>query len=94
MSQFIIEIEDAALETRTKKDNSGTYQMQTGYAHTVDRQGNPNRYPEKIVFFPPRDNQGNAIALKVGKYYLGPGSFRIANNGQLEIGFIDLLPIK
>ena len=89
---MIIDIEETQLETRTKKDG-GTYQVQKGYAHTVDQNGGPKRYPEQITIFPPRDGQGNPVAYKEGQYELSARSFKI-ERGFLELGFINLVPYK
>lgn len=92
MSQLVIEVESTDLETRQKKAG-GTYQVQTGYVHTLDRGGKIRRYPEQFNIFPPRDDSGNAIPFKVGKYSVSAQSFRV-NNGFLELGFLQLEPIK
>lgn len=87
-----IDIEEATLETRQKK-GGGSYQVQIGYVHTVDRSGNPNRYPEKIALFPQRTEGGEPIPYKPGKYRIGERCFRV-NNGFLELGFLQLEPVK
>lgn len=87
-----IDIESTSLETRNKK-GGGTYQVQEAFAHTTDRHGNPMRYPERISLFPPRDNNGNAIAYPVGSYILAPQSIRV-ENGYLSLGFPQLIPMS
>lgn len=89
---ILIDVESAHVETRNKK-GGGTYQVQEVFVHTVDRNGNPMRYPERAFMFPPRDNQGNGIPYKVGKYILSPQSIRV-NNGFIELGFPTLTPLS
>jgi hypothetical protein len=93
MLNLIIDVEDTSVETKTKKDQSGTYQTQTAYAHFHDRNGQPERYPSKITVFVPKDNQSNPIPYKVGKYTVSPQSYRIGNGGFLELGFLNLIPV-
>lgn len=89
----VIDIEDSTLETRNKK-GGGSYQVQPCYVHVSDRSGNPERYPRKAVLFPPRDNDGNPIPYKPGKYHLAPQSLQVAGNGFLELSFPQLIPIS
>lgn len=89
---IVIDVESTNIETRNKK-GGGTYQVQEVFVHTVDRNGNPMRYPERAVMFPPRDNQGNSIPYKPGQYVLAPQSIRV-NNGFIELGFPLLLPMS
>ena len=44
-----IDIESTDIERKISKADK-PYFLQTGYAHTYDRQGNPKRYPEFIQF--------------------------------------------
>lgn len=90
--QVVIDIESDQLEVRKKK-NGGTYTVQTAYVHTTDRNGKPNRYPEQISVFPPMDNAGNHVAFKKGQYHIAPQTFRV-NNGFLELGFLNLNPVR
>ena len=88
-----IDIEDAQVIERTKRDNSGVYHQQVGYAYTHDQNG-PNRHPEKIFIFVNKDRStGQPKPLPVGKYVLSPSSLRV-RNGQLEVGFLNLEPVK
>ena len=85
-----IDIEDTNIEIRNKR-GGGTYSVQAAYAHTHDRNGQPNRYPERFNIFPPRDEKGNAIPYQPGTYVIAPQSLRI-NNGFLELAFPQLIP--
>lgn len=94
MKDIEIEVHEETLEVRNKKSGQGTYSLQKAYAHLTDRSNNPDRYPREIMIFPPRDNQNNPAPYKKGSYTLAPSSFRVGNNGQLEIGFVNLLPVN
>lgn len=91
MLDILIDIEETTLETRNKRDG-GTYSLQTGYAHLVDRQGNPLRYPERFVLFPPRNPDGSTVPYQKGQYVIAPTSYRIDNRGFLELGYLELAP--
>ena len=86
---LIINIKKSNIKKRQKKDG-GNYYVQYAYAHTHDRDNKPNRYPEKIAVFPSRDQNGRAIAYPPGQYEVQENSFRVANNGFLELGFLNL----
>lgn len=89
---LLVDIESEELIERNKKAG-GTYKVQIAYAHTVGRDGSPQRYPEQINVFPPMDNSGRHIPFKKGQYHIAPQTFRV-NNGFLELGFINLMPAK
>jgi len=89
-----ISIESEDLETRQKRDKSGNYSIQQGYAHLVEKDGSPMRYPVQCQVFPPRNAEGAPIAYKKGQYIIADTSFRVAQNGFLEIGFMNLIPAK
>ena len=88
-----ITVEDTQLETRTKAGGKGTYQVQKAYAHTFNRNGTPKRYPEEIVIFPQRDPAGNPTPYQKGDYQLAPDAISV-KNGFLDLGFINLIPVK
>lgn len=90
---LLIEIESADLDVRQKRDGSGNYAMQTGYVHTHDRQGQPNRYPERFEFYAPRDPQGIQQALPPGKYVIAPESFQV-DRGRLVLNYLSLNPAQ
>jgi len=87
-----IDIENQDLETRNKRDG-GTYQVQKAYAHLLDRNGEPERYPREISIFPPKDGQGMSIPYKPGTYKPSPTCFQV-KNGFLQFGFLSLVPNK
>lgn len=80
-----VDIESTEMETRQKK-GGGSYQVQTGFAHVFERNGQPARYPEKFVFFPPRDSMNQPMPLKPGQYTLAPECIRI-ERGFISLGF-------
>lgn len=90
MNPFLIDIESPEIETR--KGKNGDYVVQIAYAHTVQRDGSPKRYPEQFAIFPPKDRDGTPIPYKPGKYMLDPRTFRVSN-GFLEMGFAQLTPV-
>jgi len=89
-----ISVESEALTTLDKKDKSGTYQLQTVYAHLVERDGSPKRYPVETEIFPNRNAAGDTIPWKKGNYEIADTSFRLDRFGRLELGFINLVPSK
>ena len=93
MNKFTIEIETSDLQTRTKSGGDSTYQVQLAYAHTLNRDGSPKRYPEEIALFPPKDSSGNPVPYKPGHYELDPRSYRV-QRGFLDMSFPQLIPVK
>jgi len=67
------------------------YEMrfQTAYAHTVDRDGNPPLYPEKIEISLDKDQP----AYAAGEYQLHPSAVYVNRDGRLDIA-PRLTPIK
>ena len=85
-----IDIETDKVIERNKKAG-GFYYQQEAYAHIVGRDG-PERYPQKIFLYVPVEN-GNPAPQKPGKYTLNASSLRVSNS-QLELGFVNLEPVK
>lgn len=67
--------------------------FQTAYIHTMDRQGNPNPYPEKFEVILEKDAVGNPIVHQPGEYLLHPSSVYVGRFGSLEIS-PRLAPVK
>ena len=88
-----ITIAQATAETipyTSKKDGSAqTIRKQTGYVHTVDRDGSPALYPEKFGFLLNRDEAPHAA----GDYALHPSSFEV-KDGALFLRNIRLTPVR
>jgi len=91
MEALIIDIEDTNIETR--KGKNGPYSIQLAFVHTVNRDGSAKRYPEQVNIFPQKDNDGNPVPFQKGRYYVDARSFRVTN-GFLEMGFLNLTPVK
>lgn len=89
---FQVTVESLELQTNKKKDG-GTYQTQVGYAHVLDRDGKPRRYPVEIKLFPPKDAQGAIKPYPPGEYFVSPKCFHV-DAGFLKAGFIELEPLK
>jgi len=89
-----IEVKSTELVQRTVTQRSTNKQFsfaeQTAWAHTVDTNGNPNPYPEKIRVTLPR---GQENAYPVGEYTLHPGSFYVGQYGDLAMS-VRLVPVK
>ena len=88
-----IDIESNEVIERHKRDGSGIYHQQEAYVHTVDRDGRPNRYPEPIYLYVPKDERGNPQPRQPGKYTISPTSL-VVRNRQLELGYLNLEPLK
>lgn len=54
--------------------------MQTAYAHTVDRDGNPPPFPERFEVILDTDQQPYAV----GEYQLHPSAVYVDRNGNLQ----------
>lgn len=55
--------------------------IQSGYAHTVDKDGNVPPYPEKIEMILDKDQP----SYPVGEYQLHPSSVYVDRDGRLAI---------
>ncbi len=87
-----ISVENEAVITRQGK--KGAYYKQTAWAYLVDRDGVADPHPSKIQFMLPKDSAGNPVPVKKGRYTLHPASFRVGQYGDLEIGFVNLQPVR
>lgn len=85
-----IDIEDSTVIERTGKSSGKVYYQQIAYAWTIDRDG-PVRHPEKIYIFVQLQN-GKPVGRPKGRYTVDPSSLRV-KNGQLELGFLNLVPV-
>jgi len=89
---LIISVESTEIESKTSKADK-TYYTQTAYAHTVNRDGTPKRYPEQINLFPKKNPDGQPVPYPKGDYTLGEGSFQV-QRGFLEMNFPELVQAK
>jgi len=91
----MIKVTIAQTSVREFKGNSKTtgkpyhLRMQNGYAHTVDKDGNPPPYPEKFELMLDADQQPYAP----GDYQLHPSSLYIDRDGRLAVS-ARLAPLK
>jgi hypothetical protein len=70
-----ISVESDQLITKTKRDKSGTYQVQEAWAFCHGPNG-PHPHPQRIELFPPKN--GNAVnPYPVGEYTLAPDSLSV-----------------
>jgi len=88
-----IDIESVDVETKTSQKTGKPYYLQTGYAHTHDRNGQPKRYPEYIQFMVRADGN-NPVPYQVGEYEISPQSISVNQYGSLELGYLTLNPVK
>ncbi|MCU7812602.1 MAG: G5P family DNA-binding protein [Candidatus Thiodiazotropha sp. (ex Notomyrtea botanica)] len=89
----MIKLEFPSADIITKQGKKGPYYKQVGYAHTLDRDGRPNAYPEQFMVILSKDDSGTPIPYQPGFYKLAPQSIRVGQYKDLEIGFPTLIPI-
>lgn len=83
-----------AIKFTDKAGKPRVFYVQPAYAHTVDRQGNPPPYPEKIELGLDTDtNTGEPITWAPGEYQLHPSSVYVDRNGRLAVS-ARLAPLK
>lgn len=84
----MIKIEVKSTEVRTvsgtsKKTGKGyTIRDQEAYAHTLDKDGKPRPYPERISLQLEQDQP----AFEVGTYAISPASIYVGDFGRLMLG--------
>ncbi|WP_395703039.1 single-stranded DNA-binding protein [Aquabacterium sp.] len=75
-----------AIKYTDKAGKPAVFHVQPAYAHTVDRQGNPPPYPEKVELALDRDPQtGEPLTYAPGDYQLHPSSIYVDRNGRLAV---------
>lgn len=67
-----------------------TVREQDGYAYTVDRNGEIERHPQKIVL----DLEKGQTAYEPGFYTLAPQSVYVGKFGQLNLGRLHLKKLQ
>jgi len=65
------------------------FHEQKGYAHVMDREGKPLKYPQEVTINHPDDG----VAYPAGLYTVADGSFYIDEYKKLQIGGLKLVPI-
>ncbi len=88
-----ITIEENTLINKTSKAGK-PYAVQQAYAHTVNSDGSPKRYPTEITLFVKKDQQGNPVPYSKGEYDLADSSFEVDQYGNLSINFVNLIKRK
>jgi hypothetical protein len=66
-----------------KKGQPATLSFQEAWVYTVDHEGKPGPFPEKLEFIPPRDEQNQVAAYSPGDYTLHPSAVYIGRDGRL-----------
>lgn len=59
--------------------------FQTVYVHTLDKQGKPAPYPEKVEIILEKNEQGQSISYAAGEYQLHPSSIYVGRDGNLSV---------
>lgn len=84
----MIKIEVKSTEVRTVQGTSKktgkpyTIRDQEAYAHTLDKDGKPRPYPERISL----QLEDNQPAFEVGSYALSPAAIYVGDFGRLMLG--------
>lgn len=93
-----IEIKSTVVQPRTITPKTGprqgqqmTFHEQDAYAFTVDDQGNPRPYPQRITLN--IDVDKGAAPYAPGFYMVDPSSFFVDRFNSLQLGRIKLKPI-
>jgi hypothetical protein len=86
-----VEVHSSDLIEKMSKEKK-PYFLQTAYAWTTEKDGEPKRYPEEIQFFSPKDQQGKNNPYPPGNYIVSDQSFRVGAFNRLELGFLVLEP--
>lgn len=87
MIQISVKSTDVRNQRGTGKASGKAYDLnfQTVWAHTSDRNGNPNPYPEKVEIILEKNDQGVPLFYPVGEYSLAPNSIYVDRSGNLAI---------
>lgn len=87
----MIKVTIASTELRNMKGvgkaSGKPYDMdfQTAYVHTLNKQGQPHPFPEKIELIVEKGSDGIPAAYPIGDYTLHPSSFYVDRGGNLAI---------
>lgn len=89
-----IEVKSTEVETRTgtspRTGKPYTIRSQVAYAFTLERNGQPRSYPERISL----NLEDNDQPYPVGVYYLDDRSVYVGDFGRLMLGRPILTPVK
>lgn len=92
MIKIEIPSQDCIQRNKSQAKGGGVYYLQTAYAHTFNRDGTLNQYPEKLEIYTVTNDQGVPQPYPVGDYTLDPTSFYV-KDGRLQM-FTRLKPMK
>lgn len=87
----MIQISVKSTEVRNQSGNakaSGkpySLNFQTVYAHTYDRNGKPNPYPEKVEIILEKDSNGAPMFWPLGEYTLAPESVYVDRSCNMAV---------
>ena len=87
MIQISVKSTDVRNQSGTAKASGKAYSLnfQTVYAHTYDRNGKPNPYPEKVEIILDKDTNGAALFWPIGEYTLAPESVYVDRSGNMAV---------
>lgn len=87
MIQISVKSTEVRNQRGTGKTSGKAYDLsfQTVWAHTSDRKGNPNPFPEKVEIILDKNDQGAALFYPIGEYTLAPNSVYVDRSGNLSI---------
>jgi hypothetical protein len=89
-----ITIDIESTNSIAKTSNAGkAYHLQTAYAHTFGREGEPERYPREFQIII-RSDGNMPIPYQIGTYTLAPSAIKVSEYGSLELGYPQLIPSK
>ena len=87
----MIKVSVTSTEVRNQRGNAKAsgkpydLNFQTVWVHTVDRNGNPNPYPEKTEIILEKNEQGAALFYPAGEYTFAPSSIYVSRTGDLAL---------
>jgi len=68
--------------TSKKTGQPAELHFQTVYLHTIDSDGNPCAFPEKVEIFAQRDAHGDPKGYPKGEYQMHPSSVFVDRDGR------------
>ena len=87
MIQISVKSTDVRNQSGNAKASGKPYSLnfQTVYAHTYDRNGKPNPYPEKVEIILEKDENGAPMFWPLGEYTLAPESVYVDRSGNMAV---------
>lgn len=91
----MIKIQVSSIETVQRTSKAGKpYYKQEAWAYLVNRDGVQEPHPSKIQLMVEKNQHGVPQPYQPGDYMLNPSSLRVGRFGDLEIGFVNLSPMR